>query len=208
MGAGRMTVVQIPYDTELWIRVPLEWSREPWDGPAEWSEWLAEEATRARDGAEPYVEAIRAHALAIAGYPSEDVAARFWHFPIDGDPAGWVDVFLQRHGLDRAVAAEMLPELDRAVIEPAVETFGVTDFDSAVRRLSLLPFDGSDSSQDEGMETPGIMAKGEWLAVSGEWLVYLVTIDADPRGLTQRLGDTDRLIAGLDPAVMTQEADA
>ncbi|KRC60820.1 hypothetical protein ASE14_07565 [Agromyces sp. Root81] len=205
-----MTIVQIPYDTERWIRVPVEWSREPWDGPAEWAEWLADETTRARDGAEPYVEAIRDHALAIAGYSSEDVSARFWYFPIDGDPAGWVDVFMQQHGHDGAVAAEMLPELERAVIEPAVDALEVTDFDSAVRRLSLLPFTGSDSGGADGTATPGIMAKGEWLAVSGEWLVYLVTIDADPRALSQRLGDTDRLIGGLDPAVLSgqREADA
>ena len=73
-----------------------------------------------------------------------------------------------------------------------------TAFDAAVRRMSLVPL----GEAVLGAGRSGLLAKGEWLAVAGDWVVLLVSADADARALTRRLGDIDRLLAGIDPAAL------
>ncbi|WP_156891477.1 hypothetical protein [Agromyces subbeticus] len=192
-----MSMFPIIFDPDRWVRVPTDWADEQWSDAAEWAEWVADELTHDRASAAAYVGALRDQATAIATFPNEHVSARFWFFPIDGDPSGWVDVFVQRRDIDGADAASLLPPVGVTLIEPAVLELEDVAFESAVRRLTLSPID-----EQPGEVPPGILAKGEWSAVTGEWAVYLVSIDGDPRVLTRRLADIDRLLGGIEPAVL------
>lgn len=194
----------ILFDPDRWVRVPTEYADEQWPDAAAWAEWVADELTRDREHAAATRPAVHEEALAIAGFPAEHVGARFWFFPVDGEPDGWVDVYLQFRPSDRAAPAalaavvQLLPPLSDTVIEPAVTELDGTAFDSAVRRMSLVPLGESVL----GAGRSGLLAKGEWLAVTGDWVVLLVSADADARALTRRLGDIDRLLAGIDPAAL------
>lgn len=182
----------ISFDSDRWVRVPVAFADEQWATGDEWAEWIADELTLGRESAAEFRDPLRDQAAAIAAFPTEHVSARFWFFPVDGDPAGWVDVYVQQRDDDGADAAALLPDAGRTLIEPAVDALAVPSFDDAVRRLTLAPIGA-------GSEAPGILAKGEWAAVSGDWAVYLVSVDDDPRRLTLRLDDIDALFAGIDP---------
>lgn len=193
-----MSVFPIMFDPDRWVRVPVDWTDEQWPDAAAWADWVADELTRDRESAAQWAPLVREEAAGIAGFPSEHVSARFWHFPIDGAPAGWVDVFAQLRPSDGTDATGLLPDIGPTLIEPAVLEFEETAFESAVRRLSLVPL-GEDVL---GPDQTGMLAKGEWSAVAGDWAIYLVSIDADPRRLTSRLGDIDQLLAGIDPSAL------
>ena len=126
------------------------------------------------------------------------MSARFWSFPVDGEPNGWVDVSLQYRPADPTDAADLLPPLADTVVEPVVVDLEETAFDRAVRRLTLVPLGESVL----GPGRFGVLAKAEWLAITGDWVVYVRSADADARALTRRLGDIDRLLAGVDPAAV------
>ncbi|SFR84993.1 hypothetical protein SAMN05428970_3095 [Agromyces sp. CF514] len=186
----------ISFDAERWIRVPVAFADEQWASGAEWAEWIADEVTQGRESAAGFRDPIRDQAAAIAAFPTEHVSARFWWFPVDGDPAGWVDVYVQQRDHDGAAAASLLPDAGRTLIEPAVEPL-TGPFDDAVRRLSLAPVAPAVDAEPDAR--PGVLAKGEWAAVVDDWAVYLVSIDEDPRVLTRRLDDIDALLSGIDP---------
>ena len=125
---------------------PTDYADEQWPDAAAWAEWVADELTRDREHAAATRPTVHDEALAIAGFPAaEHVGARFWFFPVDGEPDGWVDVYLQFRPAGGAVpaapaaAAELLPPLPDTVIEPAVTELDDTAFDAAVRRMSLVP---------------------------------------------------------------------
>ncbi|KQM84312.1 hypothetical protein [Agromyces sp. Leaf222] len=187
----------ISFDSDRWVRVPVAFADEQWASGDEWAEWIADELTQGRESAAEFRDPLRDQAAAIAAFPTEHVGARFWFFPIDGDPAGWVDVYVQRRDHDGSDAAALLPDAGATLIEPAVDALAVASFDDAVRRLTLSPIAADDDAGPEAR--PGILAKGEWVAVSGDWAVYLVSVDDDPRRLTFRLDDIDALFAGIDP---------
>jgi hypothetical protein len=201
-----MSTFPILFDPDRWVRVPTDWADEQWPDAAAWAEWVADELTHDRESAVAYVGALRDAAMAIASFPNEHVSARFWFYPIDGDPSGWVDVFVQRRDVDHADAALLLPTVGATVIEPAMLELEDVAFESAVRRLTLAPI-GEDQL---GAGRSGILAKAEWAAIAGEWAVYLVSVDDDPRTLTRRLADIDRLLGGIDPSALAalQEAPA
>lgn len=192
----------ILFDPDRWVRVPTDWSHEQWPDAAAWADWVSDELTRDRDSAAALRLAVHEEALALATFPSEHVGARFWLFPVDGQPNGWVDVFVQFRPADGSDAAGLLPPIPDALIEPALVELEATAFDRALRRLSLVPL--GESALGAGHS--GIFAKGEWLAVAGDWVVYLFSGDADARALTQRLDDIDRLLAGVDPAAIVAVA--
>jgi len=187
----------ISFDSDRWVRVPVAFAGEQWASGDEWAEWIADELTQGRESAAEFRDPLRDQAAAIAAFPTEHVSARFWFFPVDGDPAGWVDVYVQLRDRDGADASALLPEVGRTLIEPAIEALAVPSFDDALRRLTLAPIGAGDDDDPESR--PGILAKGEWVAVSGDWAVYLVSVDDDPRRLTLRLDDIDALFAGIDP---------
>ncbi|MFF2369850.1 hypothetical protein [Agromyces sp. NPDC058110] len=194
------TAFPISFDPDRWIRVPVAFADEQWADGAEWAEWIADEVTQGRESAEDFRDPIRDQAAAIAAFPTEHVSARFWWFPVDGDPAGWVDVYVQQREHDGTDAASLLPDAGRTLIEPALEPF-TGPFDDAVRRLSLAPVaPAADAGAEAG---PGVLAKAEWVGIAGEWAVYLVSVDEDPRVLTRRLDDIDALFAGIDPRSAT-----
>lgn len=193
-----MNTFPILFDPDRWVRVPTRWADEQWSDAAEWAAWVADESTRDREHAAATRPAVHEEALAVASFPSEHVAARFWLFPVDGEPNGWVDVFVQFRPADDTDAAELLPFLPDVLIEPAVLELEDTAFDRALRRLSLVAL----GEPALGAGRAGVYAKGEWLATSGDWVVYLFSGDADARALTRRLDDVDRLLAGVDPAAL------
>lgn len=193
-----MNTFPILFDPDRWVRVPTDWADEQWADAAEWAAWVADELTHDREHAAATRPAVHEEALAVAGFPREHVAARFWLFPIDGEPNGWVDVFVQFRRADGTDAAELLPVLTDALIEPAILELEETAFERALRRLSLVPL----GEPALGAGRAGVFAKGEWLATAGDWVVYLFSGDADARALTRRLDEVDRLLAGVDPAAL------
>lgn len=194
-----MSTFPILFDPDRWVRVPTDWStEEQWPDAAAWAEWVADELTRGREQAAAVRPAVHEEALAVASFPSEHVGARFWCFPADGEPNGWADVFVQYRLADVADPAELLPPVGETVVEPVLLDLHDTAFDRVVRRLSLVPL----GEAELGVGESGVLAKGEWLAVAGDWVVYVRSADADPRALTRRLGDLDRLLAGIDPAAL------
>lgn len=194
-----MTTFPILFDPDRWVRVPTDWSaEEQWPDAAAWADWVADELTRGREQAAAVRPAVHEAALAVAGVPSEHVGARFWSYPTDGEPNGWADVFVQYRQADGVDAAELLPPVGATVVDPVLLDLDDTAFDAAVRRLSLVPLGAAELGAGES----GVLAKGEWLAIAGDWVVYVRSADADPRALTRRLGDIDRLLAGVDPAAL------
>ena len=193
-----MSTFPILFDPDRWVRVPTDWADEQWPDAAAWADWVADELTRDREQAAAVRPAVHDEALAIASFPSEHVGARFWSFPVDGEPNGWADVLVQFRRADGTDAAELLPPAAVTVVEPVLTDLEGTAFDRALRRLSLVPL--GEAALGVGRE--GVLAKGEWLAVAGDWVVYVLSTDADARALTRRLGDIDRLLAGVDPAAL------
>ena len=96
----------ILFDPDRWVRVPIDYADEQWPDAAAWAEWVADELTRDREHAAATRPAVHDEALAVAGFPAEHVGARFWFFPVDGEPDGWVDVYLQFRPADGAAPAD------------------------------------------------------------------------------------------------------
>lgn len=187
--------LSVPYDPDAWIHVPLDYLDTPWADAAEWADWVADNATRGREGGAEILDAVRAEALATARFPAAHVAARFWHYPIDGDPTGMLDLFVQQRDADGTSAADLLPDPGFTLVDPVVESIEAPGFSTAVRRLTLnavLP--------DEEAE-PVLFPKAEWLGISGEWVAYAVSGDHDVTQLRARLDDGDALFAALDLAI-------
>ncbi|WP_419818436.1 hypothetical protein [Glaciibacter flavus] len=193
-----MSVFPIGFDPDVWVRVPTDWQNEAWPDAAVWAAWVAEELTRARENAAHWNEVLREEAARIAGFPADRISARFWYFPIDGEPRGWVDVFVQRRDADGTDAVDLLPDAGATLIEPAIDLVDDEGFTSAARRLTLVPL--GESSLGAGRS--GILSKAEWTAVAGDWIVYLVSFDTDPRRLTARLLDIETLLGGINPEVL------
>ncbi|UOQ91049.1 hypothetical protein MUN74_09220 [Agromyces endophyticus] len=193
-----MNVFPIVFDPDRWIRVPVDWTDEQWPDAESWASWVADEVTRDRGTADDLIAAIRDQAVAVATFPTEHVGARFWYFPVDSDPRGWLDLYVQRRDPDGTTARELLPGLDRTLIDPVVDELEGEVFDDFARRLSLVPL----GERQLGEGHSGILAKAEWLAITGGWVVYGISVDDDPRWLTQRLADGDRLVAGMDQAAL------
>lgn len=191
----------ISFDTDVWVRVPVDFSGEQWSDSAEWAEWVADAATRDREADTEMHEALRAGAQAIADFSTQRVSARFWHYPVAGEPGGWVDFYVQRVSPTTADAEALLPP-STAAIEPMIVPLVDTEFESAVRRLGLIAVsaDANDDSGIVGTAGAAMIGIGEWSAVAGEWAVRLVAGDSDVAALGERVGDIDRLLAGIDPA--------
>ena len=68
--------------------------------------------------------AVHDEALAVAGFPAEHVGARFWFFPVDGEPGQRpgrrVPAVPSSRCAAPAAAVELLPPLSETVIELAV----------------------------------------------------------------------------------------
>lgn len=199
-----MSTFPILFDPDRWVRVPTEWADEQWPDAAAWADWIADELTHDREQSAAIRPAVRDEAFAIASVPSDHVSARFWSFPVDGEPNGWVDVHVQYRPADPTDAVDLLPPVGETVVAPVIVELEDTAFDRAVRRLTLVPLDESVL----GPGRMGVLAKGEWLATTGDWVVYVRSADADARALTRRLGDIDRLLAGVDPAALAAGAEA
>lgn len=199
-----MSVFPIGFDSDRWVRVPTDWAGEPWSGAEEWAEWIAAELTDGRPDSARWRPVLQHEAATIAAIPAEHVSARFWFFPIDGDPRGWVDLYAQLRDGDEADASALLPELAGTLIDPATDVLEYPGFSSAVRRLALLPL--GEAALGEGRS--GILAQAEWSAVAGDWVLYLISIDSDPRELTLRLDDIDTLLAGVDPSTLAELPEA
>lgn len=194
-----MSTFPILFDPDRWVRVPTDWASETqWPDAEAWAQWIADELTRDREHGTAIRPAVQEEALAVAAFPSEHVAARFWCFPVDGEPNGWADVHVQYRAHDGTDAAELLPPVGETVVEPVLTALEDTAFERAVRRLSLVPL----GEAELGAGGSGVLAKGEWLAMGGDWVVYVRSVDADARALTRRLADIDRLLAGVDPAAL------
>lgn len=194
-----MSTFPILFDPDRWIRVPTDWASETqWPDAEAWAHWIADELTREREHGAAIRPAVQEEALAVAAFPSEHVAARFWCFPVDGEPNGWADVHVQYRVHDGTDVAELLPPAGETVVEPVLVELEDTAFERAVRRLSLVPL----GEAELGAGGSGVLAKGEWLSTGGDWVVYVRSVDADARALTRRLADIDRLLSGVDPAAL------
>lgn len=186
--------LSIPYDTDAWIHVPLDYEGTRWRDAEEWAEWIAEAATRGREGGAEIAAAVRAEALETARFPAAHVTARFWHFPVDGHPSGMLDVFVQQRVPDGSQAVDLLPEPGFTLVDPVVEPIATDGFDTAVRRLTLNAVLPSDDAE------PALLPKAEWLGIAGQWVAYVVTADHDVAQLRARLDDGDALFTALDLA--------
>ncbi|WP_127474081.1 hypothetical protein [Microbacterium sulfonylureivorans] len=188
------TPLSVPYDPDAWIHVPLDYDGTPWADAAEWAQWVAESATRGREGGAEIAEAIRAEALETARFPAAHVTARFWHYPVDGDPTGMIDLFVQQRDADGTAAADLLPEPGFTLVDPVVEPLAAPGFTSAVRRLTLNAVLPGEEAE------PVLFPQAEWLGISGTWVAYAVSGDHDVAQLRARLDDGDALFAALDIA--------
>ena len=190
-----MTAVEIEVESDRWIRVPLDYADTQWDGAAAWAQWLADAATRGRPDAELVAPVIVEAAHAVALFPAAHVWCRFWHYPIDGVPSGFVDVYLETRTPDGTDAAELLPDSGFTALDPVVEDLDVPGFASAVRRRSLVLV-----LREESDAEPAVMPRIEWLGVGPQWVCYAITNDHDPASANARAADTDRLFAALGEA--------
>lgn len=168
-----MNEFNVDYNPDVWIRVPLDYIDTRWQDARGWAEWLADTATAGHPKAASMRDEIRDTALSIALFPAAHVWGRFWYFPIDGDPSGFVDVFVQRRAPDGTRAEDLLPELSRVALTPVVDTLEVDGFASAARRRTLVMVE----REDGGVAA---MPRVEWLGVGERWVCYAVTEDSSP----------------------------
>lgn len=185
-GARRGLDVPLTYDPDRWIVVPLAFEGTAWSDAEEWSCWLAEEATRGRPDRELMRRAVRQEALTLARVPSDDVVARFWHYPVDDAPTGFADLFVHIGAGDGVSAADLLPEPGATAVPPVIDSVDLPGTRSAVRRLSLGIGHVADRPE-------AVTPKAEWIAVQGEVVWYLVSVDFDVAPLHRRLADADLL---------------
>lgn len=184
----------IPYDPSRFIPVPLDYLDSPWADAGEWAGWIADEALRGRENGEALRDAVRDEALATALFPAAHVSFRFWHYPDDGVPSGFVDVYVQARVDDGTSAADLLPELGFTAVEPVVEEAQSSRMRAGVRRLTLgvvLP-----SAEAE----PVLQPRAEWLGYIDDRVCYVVSSDHDASQLSGRLADIDALFASIDLA--------
>ncbi|WP_169580734.1 MULTISPECIES: hypothetical protein [Microbacterium] len=193
------TPLAIPYDPDAWIHVPLDYEGTPWENAEEWAAWIAENATRGREGGPDLAQAVRAEASEIARFPAAHVTARFWHYPIDGDPTGMADLFVQERQDDGSPAEDLLPEPGFTLVDPVIDVIDAPGFGSAVRRLTLNAVLAAEDAD------PVMFPKAEWLGVTGRWVAYVVSGDHDVVQLRARLDDADALFAAL-PAAISESA--
>ncbi|WP_404431227.1 hypothetical protein LG299_13840 [Microbacterium lacus] len=187
------TRIRTPFDPEKWIPIPLDYLDTEWANAGEWAASIAEEASRGRPGERELAAAIEEHALSIALHPAEHVGARFWHFPTEGVPTGFVDVYVEARADDGIDPADLLPEVGFTVLEPVVEQVVGDFFPRAVRRLTVNAVLTSDDAE------PTLMPKAEWLGIREGWVGYLVSLDHDTNALSSRIEDIDELFRTLDP---------
>lgn len=188
------TPMSVAYDADRWIHIPLDYVDTPWADAGEWSGWLADEATRGRPDADALRDAVAAEALAIALFPAAHVSLRFWHYPSDGAPTGFMDVFVQARDDDGTAPADLLPDPGFTVVPPVVEPVEAEAMPTAVRRLSIQATLPSPDAE------PVIVPKAEWIGAADGWVVYAVSTDFDVNQLESRLADADALFAAVDPA--------
>jgi hypothetical protein len=186
------TPLSIDYDPDRWIHIPLDYVDSPWTDAAEWADWLAERATKDRELGDAYRDAVRAEALATALFPAEHVSFRFWHYPLDGTPTGFADIYVQQRDDDGATPLDLLPPLGFTAIEPVVDDVDAPGMTRGVRRLSLGIALASEDAE------PSLLPRAEWLGVAPGWVCYVVSNDHDAGQLTARLDDLDALFARLD----------
>lgn len=183
--------VTFPYDPDLFIHVPLDYVGTQWADAGEWADWLADRALRGRADEDVLREALRSDAREIALFPAAHVSARFWHYPVDGSPDGFVDLYVQaRAGSARAV--DLLPDPGFTVVDPVDEELSGDTYRDAVRRLTLraiLP--GEDAE-------PIVMPRAEWLGIAQEWVCYAISVDHDPVRLLERVPAVDALFASVE----------
>lgn len=190
-----MTQVEIGYDTDRWVLVPLDYADTQWENAQEWADWLATAATTGRDDAQTVAPLVYSSALEVALFPAAHVWKRFWHYPIDGVPTGFVDVYVQQRVDDGASAEDLLPETGFTAVTPNVERLDVPGYASAVRRHSLVLV-----LRSEDDEQPAVMPRIEWLGVTTEWVSYLVTNDHDPAAANERAADVEALFEAISSA--------
>ncbi len=191
--------LDLAFDPERWIPVPVSFADTPWPDAGAWADAVA----RAASSGQPAEDELRARideaARLVASFPTEGVAVRLWHYPTDAPPTGFVDVSLVERPPGEEALPDLLPDGGFTVSEPVVERIETAHLDDAVRRLSL------NAALADGREEPGLLAKAEWIGVAGEMLVYLVSADHDVAALQSRLGDIDRVFAGIDPDALRRE---
>src|SRR5690606_12519369 len=120
-------------------------------------------ATRGRPDAKLITPVVRAAAREVALFPAAHVWGRFWHYPIDGVPTGFVDVYIESRTPDGTSAQDLLPDSGFTAVPPVVDELDVPGFGSAVRRRSLVVVLRNESD-DEMAAMPRI----EWLGVGPE----------------------------------------
>ncbi len=189
----------IAYDPERWIHVPLDYADTAWANAGEWAAWVAAAASRGRPEAEDLRREIESAARQIALFPAAHVSARLWHFPTDGDPTGFVDMYVQERSPDGTAAADLLPEPGFTVVDPVVEPFAATHMPDAARRLSLV------AVLPDGRDEPALMPKAEWIGAAGGRIAYAVSVDHDTAALSARLDDIGAVFAGFDPTAPAPE---
>lgn len=190
-----MNEIDVDFDPDLWIRVPLDYADTRWGDASEWAAWLAETATAGHPTAAAMRDEIRDTALSIALYPAAHVWGRFWFYPIDGDPSGFVDFYVQQRVADGTPAEELLPELEPVALTPVVDPLVVEGFTSAVRRRTLVMVPRDDSE-------PAAMPQVEWLGISEQWVCYAATKDVSPERSNQREPHIDFLFHSFGAAAL------
>ena len=192
---------------DVWVPVPVVFGEEEWASGREWAEWFAEAATRGREDADSLRDSVLEQALLISGYPAEGLAGRYWHYPVDGVPSGFVDVRVASRGAGEGEASRLLPDAGETALMPVEQTLDVPPFSSAVRRLTLRDVTvGSDDGTGAapGEDRPGTLAFGEWLGVTADAVCYLTSFDTDVESLTHRLEDTQRLFAAFGDVLVAE----
>lgn len=180
------------YDSERWIHVPLDYADSPWRDGDDWADWVARTASSGRPDEGELRARIRETARLVAQAPAPHVTARLWHYPTDGVPTGFVDLYTQARTPDGADVRDLLPELGFTVTDPVTEPVESPHMADAVRRLSLS------AALVDGRDQPALLAKAEWIGSSAGWVTYAVSADHDVAALESRLGDIDRVFAAVD----------
>lgn len=183
---------------QVWVPVPVEFRGRPWASAEEWAEWFAEAASRGREGAEQLREAVLEQCLLIAGHSAKGLAARYWHYPVDGAPSGFVDVRLAPGPPDERDAAQLLPDPGETALMPVVTGFEAAVFSSAARRLTMR------AVVPEGADRPGTLATAEWIGVTADTVCYATSFDADVESLSARLDDAGRLFEAFGAALAAE----
>lgn len=183
----------ITVDRDRWLRVPLDFTDEPWPDQLAWARWLAIET---QPEAPERRERIERLALALAALPSAGVSARYWHYPCDGEPGPALDVAVSRPDPVRLLR----PVPPRAVVEPMELPLELPGFDAAARRRSLL----ATGDQPDGP----VLAVVEWAARVDGVVVDMLAADTDPARLSRLVVDGDALLAGLDGRALAAMVEA